>query len=274
MLKRIKVGVLKETKNPPDKRVAITPSHAVELIKRFPNVDLVVQPCDYRCFKDSEYLDLGITMSDHIEDCDVLIGVKEVKIPTLIANKTYIYFSHTAKKQHYNQKLLQEMLKLNITMLDYEYFTDQNNVRLVAFGRWAGIVGAFNGLRAYGKRFNLYDLKPAHQGHDMVEMLEELKKVKLPPIKILISGNGRVANGALETLAPLNFKMVSPEDFLTKTYTEPVICQITPEHYVELKQGGWISLDQFFKHPTEYKSKFSPFSKIADLFIPCHFWHE
>jgi len=190
----------------------------------------------------------------------------------LISGKTYLFFSHTAKKQPYNRSLLQEMLKKRIRMIDYEYLTETNGNRVVAFGRWAGIVGAYKALRARGLRTDNFKLKPAHECHDMDELFAGLKKVKLKPIKILVTGEGRVAGGALETLSNLNIRKVSPEEFLKQTFDEPVICQVGPQDYVEHKEGKPFDFGHFMKHPEEYTSTFLPFTKVTDIFIACHFW--
>ena len=274
MNKNLKVAILKETKTPPDRRTAIAPKQAIELIDKFPNIELVIQKSDIRAYKNEEYSALGLTLVDDVSDCDILIGVKEVEIEELIADKTYLFFSHTAKKQEYNRPLLQKLLQKNIRMVDHEYLTAKEGYRLVAFGRWAGLVGAYNGLIGIGKRTGLFDLKRAIDCHDVEEMFGELKKVKLPPIKILITGGGRVAHGAIETLAPLNIKHVSPEDFLSKKYDEAVYTQLDPQYYVERKDGSEFELNHFFKNPGMYKSSFSPFTKVTDMYIPCHFWDQ
>lgn len=274
MEKIIKVGILKETKTPPDKRTAIAPEQGVELLRKFKNVELYIQSSDIRAYSNDEYKELGLNVVDDVSHCDILVGVKEVEIDKLIPNKTYLYFSHTAKKQEYNRKLLQAMLKNNIRMLDHEYFTTKEGFRLVAFGRWAGLVGAYNGLIAYGKRTGNYDLKRAIDCKDTKEMFSELSNVKLPPVKILITGGGRVAGGAMETLAPLNLKKVSPQDFLTKEYNEAVFTQLNPDNYVERTDGNDFDLNHFFHNPSEYKSTFKPYTKVTDIYIPCHFWDE
>lgn len=270
--KILKVGILRETKTPPDRRVAVTPALASELIQKFPNVDLRIQSSEMRCFSDEEYKQAGAEIVDDVSKCDILIGVKEVDIPALISKKNYLFFSHTAKEQPYNRELLQQIVRKKITLIDYEYLTNTKNQRLVAFGRWAGIVGAYNGLRAWGKRFQTYNLIPAHECHDLNEMHSELEKVLLPPVKILITGGGRVANGAMETLDPLHYKIVSPTDFLNKDFDEPVICRIDPDQYVKRKDNSAFDLDHFFENPTEYESTFYPFTQVTDLFVPCHFW--
>jgi alanine dehydrogenase len=272
MTSKIKLGVIRETKNPPDKRVPVTPSQVVKLTERFPNVDVCVQPSDIRCYTDEEYNYLDLNMKENLSDCDILIGVKEVDPKALIADKTYMFFSHVAKKQPYNRELLQEIIKKKIRLLDYEYLTDLNGQRIVAFGRWAGIVGAYNGLRARGIRTDNFNLKPAHQCKDMDEMYAGLKKIKLEKKKILVTGGGRVAMGAMETLSQLNIREVTADEFLHQEFDEPVLCRIDPEHYVEHKGGMQFNLQHFFKHPEEYISSFKPFTKVTDIFIACHFW--
>lgn len=272
MNKIIRVGILKETKSPPDHRVPFTPWQIRMMKERFPGTDFCIQPSEIRCISDQEYANEGIDLSTDLSDCEILIGIKEVNIDTLIPEKTYMFFSHTGKKQAHNRKLFREMAARGITLIDYEYLTDQNNLRLVAFGRWAGIVGAYNGLRAWGERFNLYKLKPAHKCYNFEEMKLEISKVSLPPIKILVSGGGRVAGGAMETMALLNIREISPKDFLSKDFDEPVICRIDPWHYARRKDGLDFNLDHFFSQPEQYESIFKPFTVVTDLYMPCHFW--
>jgi saccharopine dehydrogenase (NAD+, L-lysine-forming) len=275
MIWKLKIGVLKETKIPPDRRVAITPFQAKEILRKFPDIELFVQRSEKRCYRDDEYSNCGVSLTNDLSDCDILIGIKEVAIPALITGKTYLFFSHTAKRQSHNRSLLQEIVKKGITLIDYEFLTDKNNLRLVAFGRWAGIVGAYNGLLAWGKRFGTYELKPAHQCYGLEEMLAQLLLVKLPDIKILITGGGRVAGGALETFARLNIKQVSPEGFLNRTFNEPVFCRIDPWHYARRKDGSRFDLDtyeHFISYPEEYESSFYPYTKVTDLFFSCHYW--
>lgn len=272
MPKKFKIGLIKETKTPPDRRVALPPAQAVDLMKKFPNVEVVAQPSDLRCYKDSEYKDVGIALQDDLSDCDLLIGVKEVKIPALIPNKTYLFFAHVAKKQPHNQALIQAIAKNGITLLDHEYLTDKKGVRLVAFGRWAGVVGAYNAMRARGIRTDRYNLRPAQDCHDYNDMMADLKNVHLRPKKILITGGGRVAGGALEVFRAAGIKEVSPEDFLSKEYNEPVLCRIDPWHYAHRKDGQPFDWDHWVKHPMDYVSTFLPYTKVTDILVACHYW--
>lgn len=158
-----KIGVLREGKVPPDKRVALTPEKCVEVMERFKDVEVVVQPSPIRAFKDEDYTALGIKLQEDLSDCDVIFGVKEVNKEDLIPNKQFFFFSHTYKKQPYNRALLQAILDKKIQLTDYEVLTDENNLRLIGFGRYAGIVGAYNGFRTFGLKHKLYDIKPANE---------------------------------------------------------------------------------------------------------------
>ena len=214
-MSQLKIGLLKEGKVPPDLRVPITPLQAEEIQQRFTHVKLVCQESAFRSYKDDEFRELDIDVVKDISDCDILMGIKEVPIDNLIANKTYLFFSHTIKKQPYNRRLLQAALQKKIRLIDYEALKDTQGNRLVAFGRFAGIVGAYNGLFTYGKRYNLFSLRRAFECFDINDLKLELRKVKLPPVKIILTGAGRVGKGAMETLDTAGIRKVSPGDFLT-----------------------------------------------------------
>ncbi len=272
MEKKFKIGLIKETKTPPDRRVALPPAQAVDLMKRCPGIEVVAQPSELRCFTDSEYQAAGISLQADLSDCDLLIGVKEVKIPALIPNKSYLFFAHVAKKQPHNLQMFQTICNNKITLLDHEYITDIKGERLVAFGRWAGIVGAYNAMKARGIRTDGYKLRPAFECHDYEDMMSGLKKVHLRPKKILVSGGGRVANGALEVFRTIGIKEVTPEDYLTKEFNEPVLCRIDPWHYAKRKDGKPFEWNHWVKSPMEYESTFLPYTKVTDIFVACHYW--
>src|SRR5690606_26608945 len=271
----MKIGIIKEGKTPSDERVPLSPQQCKEVNEKMPSLEVVVQKSDVRRFKDEEYAQLGITLVDDVVDCDVLMGVKEVPIPQLIPNKTYFYFSHTIKKQPYNRGLLQEMMRKNIRMIDYEAITDESGRRLIGFGRYAGVVGAYNTFYAYGMRTNTYELKRACLCDDRKEMERELKKVSLPNnYKIVITGGGRVAGGIEEILNVLNISKVTPDEFLTQTFKHPVYTQLGVTDYNQRKDGKPFTNADFFEHPTEFNSHFFRFAKVADMYISGHFWDE
>jgi saccharopine dehydrogenase (NAD+, L-lysine-forming) len=271
-MQKFKIGVLREEKSPPDKRVPLTPLICSELSKSYPNVEIVVQPSEIRCYSDEEYTSFGVTLQEDLSDCDILMGVKEVPAEKLIAGKSYFFFSHTIKKQPHNRKLMQALIAKKIRMIDYETLTDRNNNRIIGFGRYAGIVGAYNGILGYGLKYDLFRLKPAHECRDRAEMEEELKRAKLPNIKIVLTGGGRVANGAIETLSVLKIRKVTPEEFLMANFREPVYCQLNPRDYVERGNDGNFDLKEFFTQPGNFVSKFPPFTKVSDLYISTHYW--
>ena len=269
----MKIGIVKETKNPPDKRVPLSPENCEELKATFPTIELVVQSSDIRAFKDSEYTDLGIDVVSDVSYCDVLLGVKEVKKDRLLANKTYFFFSHTIKEQPYNRDLLNFMLKKNIKMVDYETLTYPKNGRILGFGRYAGIVGAYNAFLAFGVKSGDYSLKPANECHDYKELKEELKKVKLPnDYKIIISGDGRVGKGAEEVIHTAGIYEVSPTDFLTSTRDEPIYTQLSVKEYNKRKDGAAFTKGEFYTNPKLFESDFKRFSDIGDMYIACHYW--
>jgi len=269
----MKIGIVKETKNPPDKRVPLSPENCEELKATFPTIELVVQSSDIRAFKDSEYTDLGIDIVSDVSDCDVLLGVKEVKKDRLLANKTYFFFSHTIKEQPYNRDLLNFMLKKNIKMVDYETLTYPKDGRILGFGRYAGIVGAFNAFLAFGVKSGDYSLKPANECHDYKELKEELKKVKLPnDYKIIISGDGRVGKGAEEVLHTAGIYEVSPTDFLTSTRDEPIYTQLPVKEYNKRKDGAAFTKGDLYTNPELFESDFKRFSDIGNMYIACHYW--
>ncbi len=203
----MKIGIIREGKVPPDARVLFTPQQCVALQEKY-DLELVVQPSKGRCIPDFKYEDAGVKLQEDVSDCDVLMGIKEVPKEQLIPNKTYFFFSHTIKKQPYNRALLQEILKKNITLLDYEVLTNEKKQRVIAFGRFAGIVGAHNGMMTYGNRTGAFELEQMHQYDDYAAAIAYYKSLKLPPMKIVVTGTGRVANGAVEVLEHMDIRRV------------------------------------------------------------------
>jgi len=266
------IGIIKERKNPPDRRVVLSPIECRKILKKYPQLKIKVESSDDRFFTDQDYINHGIEIVKDVSDCDVLLGVKEVPMDYLIPNKKYFFFSHTIKKQKYNRKLLQAILTKNIELYDHEVITNEKGQRLVAFGRYAGIVGAYNGFRAYGLKSNLYKLPKAEELHDQLMLIHELQKLKLPNIKVVLTGKGRVGNGAKEMLKGMRMKEVTVNQFLTKEFSEPVYVQIDVLDYNKRKDGQQKNQQDFFNHPSEYESNFMRFAKVADVYIAGHFY--
>ncbi|MDT0608060.1 NAD(P)-dependent oxidoreductase [Croceitalea rosinachiae] len=270
----MKFGIIRERKNPPDRRVVLSPLLCQNVLEKHTNAELVIEPSPIRIFSDEEYSEAGIKVAEEMDSCDVLLGVKEVPIEALIPNKKYFFFSHTIKKQPYNRDLLRAILAKNIELYDHEVIINQNGQRLVAFGRYAGIVGAYNGVRAYGLKYNLFILPKAEELKDQKALITKLNKIQLPNIKILLTGKGRVGNGAKEMLDAMNLKKVNVADYLNEEFNQPVYCQIDASEYNKRKDGVRGNKADFFANPQEYKSNFFRFTKVTDFYIAGHFYGD
>lgn len=269
----MKIGLIREGKIPPDKRVPFTPKQVRKLLELYPNeLEFKVEPSPIRCFSDAEFSDLDIEVDHDMSDCEVLMGIKEIPVDQLIPDKTYIFFSHTIKKQAYNRKLLQAVLQKNIKLIDYEVLKNESGERTVAFGRWAGIVGAYNGLWTYGKKTGLYDLKRAYECFDMSELDVELKKVQLPPIKIVVTGTGRVGKGVLEILNSVGIKQVDPKEFLHQYFDEAVFTVLSSSDFNRRKTDGGYDREEFYAEPQKYESHFLKYAEVSDILMAAAYW--
>lgn len=267
----MKIGILRESKSPPDKRVVLSPLQCKQLLHKYKHVELVVQPSKWRKFSDHEYSSLGINIQEDLSDCDVLFGIKEVDSKTLIPHKKYFFFSHTVKEQPQNRDLLRRILELEITLIDYELLTDLSGSRVVGFGRYAGIVGCYNAFYTYGKRMGTFDLKRAYLCEDRFELESELKKIKLDNIKIVVTGTGRVGKGVNELLKIIGVKQVSIDDFLHQSFNESVFVQLGSMDYYSRVDANSSSKAEFYSHPNLYQSDFNKFAEVADVLISGHY---
>lgn len=268
----MKIGILKEGKVPADARVALTPPQ-VAFLRHEKQMDIVVQRSDIRCYSDEEYSQLGLPLVDSVQDCDVLIGVKEVPIDALISGKTYFFFSHTIKKQSYNQTLLSAILEKNIRLIDYEVLTDDAGQRLIAFGFFAGMVGAYNGILGYGLQSGTFALQRLENFVDYAEASQQFEQLNLPPIKIVLTGTGRVGMGAAKVLKDMGVQQVDHESFLeVPEVSFPIFTQLAPKDYVERRDGGIFELASFYSNPESYKATFEPYTQNADLMINGIYW--
>ena len=268
----MKFGIIRERKDPPDKRVVLTPKACEVLKNKYPEIEILVESSKNRTFSDAEYADKGIEVVDDVSSADVLLGVKEVPVEALIPNKKYFFFSHTIKEQPYNRNLLRAILEKNIELHDHEVITDQNEIRLVAFGRYAGIVGAYNGIRTFGLKHKSFELPKAQELKDQPHLIQELNKIQLPNIKIVLTGKGRVSNGAKEMLDGMGLKEVDVDAYLNESFDEPVYCQIDVLDYNKRTDGKVIDMYDFFDHPEAYQSDFMRFAKVSDIYIAGHFY--
>ena len=268
------IGLIREGKIPADNRVALTPAQCKWIHKNSAEVKVIVQASPNRCFSDREYRMAGIEVTNNISFCDILFGIKEVPLDQLLANKTYLFFSHTKKAQEHNQKLMHALVKNNITLVDYECLAHEDGQRIIGFGFFAGIVGAHNGMMAYGKRTGSFHLGRVSEVQDYRELIHTYFGLKLPKIKIAVTGSGRVAHGVLEIMNLMGITEVEPFDFLHKQFEYPVYVDLKGRDLYERTDDGTYNRDDFHHNPTEYKCSFSPFTKQADILMNGVYWDK
>ena len=267
----IKIGLISEGKTPPDSRVALTPTQA-KSIEDTGKYKIYVQPSATRCYTDEEYLSAGLSLSDDMPGCDFLLGIKEVPKNQLIPNKKYFFFSHTYKKQVYNQALLQKIIDDNITLYDYELLTDNRGQRVIAFGFFAGMVGAHNAMYTFAQRTELFEIKRLKDCFDYAEATKLYRLTKLPALKIVLTGTGRVGSGAAKVLQDMGIKKVSPEVFLTEESSEAIFTQLAPKDYAARIDDSTFEDQYFFDNPKDHKSTFVRYTKVADIMINGIYW--
>ena len=268
----MKFAIIQERKSPPDRRVVLDPKSCQKLLSTFPSAQLIIESSPIRAFTDMDYSSVGLDVVSDVSSAEVLIGVKEVPIEALIPNKSYFFFSHTIKKQPYNRNLLQAILDKNITLYDHETLVNKFHHRLIGFGYYAGVVGAYNGFRALGLKLNSFKLPKANTLVDRLALNKQLDQINIPSVKIILTGTGRVGQGAKEILDHLNIKQVSVNQFLNDKFEEAVYVQLDVLDYCERQDGTTLEKKDFFKHPKAYKSTFDRFTAVADFFIAGHFY--
>lgn len=265
-------ALIKERKDPPDRRVVFSPQKCQEVIEKFPQAKIIVESSDIRTFSDDEYRKAGFEVLDDVSHADIMLGVKEVPIEALIPNKKYFFFSHTIKEQPYNRTLLQAILKNKIELFDHETIVDKSNRRLIGFGYYAGLVGAYNGFRTLGLRDKLFELPKVETLPNLDAVKAELDKITIPNIKIILSGTGKVTRGAKEIIDHLKIRKVHVKEYLSEEFDEPVYCMIGVEHYNKRKDGHVFDKMEFYRNPSLYKSNFMRFAKVSDMFVAGHFY--
>ena len=270
----IKIGLIREGRIPADNRVSLTPAQCKWLHKNASQFQIVVQSSTYRCFSDKEYLTAGAEVKEDVSDCDILLGIKEVPVEQLIASKTYLFFSHTKKKQPRNQKLLKAILDKKITLVDYECLEHDDGQRIIGFGFFAGIVGAHNGMMAYGNRTGLYNLDRVYKQRSFRDLIHNYFGLRLPNVKIAVTGSGRVAHGILEIMNLMGIHEVEPDDYLKRRFSYPVYTQIKGAELYGHKTTGKYSRQEFHDHPDLYICRFLPYSAQTDILMNGIYWEK
>ena len=274
LTRTMKIGLLREWKKPADKRVALTPDQCIQFKKRFPEVEIVVEKSPDRTFSDEAYLKLGIAVVNDISDCDILFGIKEVPIEKLIPNKTYCFFSHTIKEQAYNRDLLRAIIAKNITLIDYETLTWSEGGRILGFGKWAGIAGAYNAFLTWGKKTNKFTLPSAFETNDYEESIRLLSELDLGRSRVVFTGNGRVAEGIREVLEQMKIKECSPQEFISQPPKSAYFTQLTSWDLYHRKDGGPWDIQHFYKNHDAYCCEFDNFLPYTDILINGIYWED
>ena len=270
----IRIGLLREGKNPPDSRVALTPAQCKWLQKSFEQVQIVVQPSSTRCFSDLEYQRAGVSMQEDLSDCEYIFGIKEVPIDQLIEQKTYLFFSHTKKLQPYNQALFRDVIKKRIRLIDYECLEHEDGQRIIGFGFFAGVVGAHNGMMAYGKRTKSFNLGRVYKQRSFRELIHSYFGLKIPPVKIAVTGSGRVAHGILEVMNLMGIHEVEPSDYLKRQYSYPVYTHLKGADLFQNKLTGGYDREEFHAHHERYKTRFKPYAYVTDILMNGIYWEQ
>ncbi|MEN9571386.1 MAG: hypothetical protein RL172_2617 [Bacteroidota bacterium] len=270
----LQIGLIREGKKPADNRVAITPAQCRWLHKNFNTIKVVAQHSPNRCFTDKEYETAGVEVREDISDCDILLGIKEVPVDQLVPSKTYLFFSHTKKLQVYNQQLFKAIIDKKITLVDYECLVHEDGQRVLGFGFFAGIVGAHNGMMAYGKRSGAYQLNPVHECKDYRTLIHTYFGLKVPNIKVAVTGSGRVAHGVLEVMNLLGITEVEPDEYLERKFSYPVYVQLKGADLYTHTALKTYKRDHFHEHPDAYRSRFLPYTKCTDILMNGVYWAE
>jgi len=269
-----RIGLIREDKIPADNRVALTPAQCKWIHKNSDTVKIIAQSSNTRCFSDKEFLMAGVEVKEDVSDCDILLGIKEVPVSQLIPSKIYLFFSHTRKKQPHNRALLQAIIEKKISLIDYECLEHDDGQRIIGFGFFAGVVGAHNGMMAYGNRSGLYTLDRVFKQRSFRELIHVYFGLRLPNVKIAITGSGRVAHGILEIMNLLGVHEVEPEDYLKRRFSYPVYTQLKgPDLYYHRTTGKY-NRDQFHEHPEEYSCKFLPYAEQTDVLMNGIYWDK
>ncbi len=270
----LKIGLIREGKIPADNRVALTPAHCRWMHINQSGIKIIVQPCETRCFSDKEYTLAGVEVREDLSDCDILLGIKEVPVNMLIEGKTYLFFSHTKKLQPYNRKLIKEIIAKKITLIDYECLEHEDGKRIIGFGFFAGIVGAHNGMMAYGNRTKEYQLDSIRGRKNFQQLIHTYFGLKLPNIKIAVTGSGRVAHGVLEIMNLLGIHEVEADEFLNKTFSYPAYIHLKGADLYEHTIKGTYSREDFHHNPQDYICNFKKYLPHTDILMNGIYWDK
>jgi alanine dehydrogenase len=270
----LKIGLIREGKVPQDNRVALIPAHCKWIHENMPGVQVFAQHSAGRCFSDREYELAGVTVKEDVSDCDLLLGIKEIPVDMLIPGKTYMFFSHTKKLQSYNQKLIRAIAAEKITLIDYECLEHDDGTRIIGFGFFAGIVGAHNGMMAYGNRTGAFQLGRVGASRTFQQLVHTYFGLRVPPIKIAVTGSGRVAHGLLEIMNLLEIHEVDPDEYPDKRFSYPVYVHLKGADLYRSRKDGSYNRMEFHEHPDRYSCIFHRYLSQTDILMNGVYWDK
>ncbi len=292
-----KIGIRYEDKYVMERRVALVPDHVKELIEK--GIDFEVVNSEKRVFKDEEFAASGAKLVDEITDAEVILGVKEMPIDFFEKNKTYIFFSHTIKGQLYNMPLLKKMMEQEVNLIDYERIADEQDRRLIFFGRFAGLAGMINSLWSLGQRYAelgidtpFLKIRQTHHYNSLEEAKEVVSEVgkfiaknglpdAVDPLVIGLTGYGNVSQGAQEILDLLPVMEIAPADLLEKSkhgdFPGNLVYKVVFEEKhlsIPKEEGKEFDLQEYYRHPDRFEDQFEKYIKHLTVLMNCMYWDD
>lgn len=291
------MGIRREDKNKWEQRVPVIPDHISELKKKH-QIQTIIQPSSIRSYDDSEYEKAGANVQDDLSNCPVIFAVKEIPIDFFESKKTYVFFSHTIKGQSYNMPMLKKLMELQCTLIDYEKVVDENNRRLIFFGRFAGIAGMVDTLWGFGKRLQtqyhidtLFTvIKQTHQYPSLSTLKQKLTTIgknieqkglpkEITPLVIGFAGYGNVSNGAQEIIDLLPVVEVQPSK-LPMIFDDPSNKCVYKVVFKEedmvkpIQPHQHFDLQDYYHHPEHYTSAFQKYLPKISILMNCIYWDK
>lgn len=291
------IGIRHEDKYVMERRVAIPPAEAAQLIEE--GLEIYVEQSPKRIFTDQEYANAGAHITHDLSKCPVIFGVKEMPPDFFEMNKTYIFFSHVIKGQSYNMPMLRQMMEKKCTLIDYEKIADDSGRRLIFFGRFAGLAGMINSLWSFGQRMQVLGtetpftgIRQSHHYNSLAdaEMAvrqagEIIRKEGLPasltPFTIGFTGYGNVSKGAQHIADLLPTVEITPDDLInlkeSGKYNRKTIYKVVfkeEDISTPVDTSVHFHLEEYYNHPEKFKNQFEKYAPHLTVLMNCMYWDD
>lgn len=185
---------------PSEQRVPIVPADAARLVSD--GYVVTVEESPTRVIDLEDYVAVGCSVAPFGSWVDapegaVVVGIKELPEDPADLAHTHVFFAHAYKGQEGADVTLERFRRGGGELLDVEYLT-LDGKRVVAFGFWAGYVGAaLSVLRHRG----LLEGGVAPMGREELDaQLRESAAGHEPERALVIGSRGRSGQGAVEAL--------------------------------------------------------------------------